>query len=245
MRVQKSKVEGLIEQISVLEDDVTKIKVAIKTNQRNIEKIEKKLAKDEEERAANKEQIQQIQTGLASIEKDAQSVLSNFKEASVLLEEREEGMKQSKKHHDEIKAKVAKLQSAEVDLDNQIEEQERVLQDLSAKLKGWEKKLQGLTLHKIGAVDDEESAEPKEGDEAKKVDEPLRDFTPEELASFDADRLVGEMSVLEDQIQQMKPNLAAIREYYKKEEEYLGRVAELDAITAQRDQNRSEYEVQS
>ena len=51
------------------------------------------------------------------------------------------------------------------------------------------------------------------------------------------------MSVLEDQIQQMKPNLAAIREYYKKEEEYLGRVAELDAITAQRDQNRSEYEV--
>jgi hypothetical protein len=43
----------------------------------------------------------------------------------------------------------------------------------------------------------------------------------------------------------MKPNLAAIREYYKKEAEYLSRVAELDAITSQRDQIRAEYEVTS
>jgi structural maintenance of chromosome 4 len=41
----------------------------------------------------------------------------------------------------------------------------------------------------------------------------------------------------------MKPNLTAIREYYKKENEYLARVAELEAITLQRDQIRAEYEV--
>jgi structural maintenance of chromosome 4 len=41
----------------------------------------------------------------------------------------------------------------------------------------------------------------------------------------------------------MKPNIAAIQEYYKKEEEYLGRVAELEAITQQRDQVRAEYDV--
>ena len=41
----------------------------------------------------------------------------------------------------------------------------------------------------------------------------------------------------------MKPNLNAIDEYYKKESEYLARVAELDEITAQRDSARAEYDV--
>ena len=37
--------------------------------------------------------------------------------------------------------------------------------------------------------------------------------------------------------------MAAIKEFYKKETEYLSRVAELDAITEKRDAVRSKFEV--
>jgi len=40
----------------------------------------------------------------------------------------------------------------------------------------------------------------------------------------------------------MKPNMNAIREYRKKEQEYLERVKELDATTEKRDAIRKEYE---
>jgi hypothetical protein len=41
----------------------------------------------------------------------------------------------------------------------------------------------------------------------------------------------------------MKPNLAAIKEYYKKEGEYLSRVADLDVVTEARDKVRADFEV--
>jgi len=40
----------------------------------------------------------------------------------------------------------------------------------------------------------------------------------------------------------MQPNMSAIAEYKQKEEQYLQRVGELDAITASRDATRKDYD---
>ena len=96
-------------------------------------------------------------------------------------------------------------------------------------------------MAQISTGDEDEEGAAAEG--AKKQEEALKEYTEQDLEGFDADRLASEIAVIEDQIKQMKPNLAAIREYYKKENEYLARVAELEAITAQRDAIRSEFEV--
>lgn len=39
--------------------------------------------------------------------------------------------------------------------------------------------------------------------------------------------------------------MAAIRDYYRKEEEYLAKVAELDAVTEKRDASHAQFEVRN
>jgi hypothetical protein len=92
--------------MATLQEEITQKKVTAKTAQRNIEKIEKKQQKDDQERQANKESIESIQKELQTMEKDAQNVLSSYKNASAVLMEKEDKMKEIKKQHEEIKSKA-------------------------------------------------------------------------------------------------------------------------------------------
>ena len=157
---------GLTEQLATLQEEVTQKKVSIKTAQRNIEKLDKKQQKDDEERAGNSKSIEDIQKELSAMEKDAQNVINSYNNAKSVLGEKADELKEIKAQHEQIKAKaselgfyltlgcdalqVAQLQSTEVDVDNQLEEHERALQDIQAKFKHWAKKLEGLQLHKVG-----------------------------------------------------------------------------------------------
>lgn len=77
--------------------------------------------------------------------------------------------------------------------------------------------------------------------DGKEVGE-LTELTPEALTDIDKEGVQYEITVLEEKLAQMKPNMAAIAEYRKKEELYLQRVGELDKITDLRDQQRKYFE---
>jgi structural maintenance of chromosome 4 len=70
----------------------------------------------------------------------------------------------------------------------------------------------------------------------------LEVFVPEVLEATDKGALQYEIEVLQQQLAEKTPDLGAIKEFFRKEEEYLGRVAELDAITTQRDATRATFE---
>jgi chromosome segregation ATPase len=62
-------------------------------------------------------------------------------------------------------------------------------------------------------------------------------------ASIDpAERLRLEIAALERSLAELKPNLSAIEEYQKKEDEYRSRMAELDALTERRDARRRDLD---
>ncbi|MPC09379.1 Structural maintenance of chromosomes protein 4 [Portunus trituberculatus] len=65
---------------------------------------------------------------------------------------------------------------------------------------------------------------------------------PEELKEVDPKQLEYQVTVLQERLQESKPNLAVIQEYRKKEEMYLQRASELDEITRQRDEQRKYHE---
>lgn len=71
----------------------------------------------------------------------------------------------------------------------------------------------------------------------------IPELSEEELAALDVEGLMYEITVTEEKLANEKPDMRAIQKFYKKEEEYLGRVAELDSVTAMRDQARAQYEV--
>ena len=74
LRAQKAKVEGLTQQIATLQTNLTKANVELKTAQRAVDKLAKKIEKDEEERTANLEYIEKIKEEFKAVEAGAMQV---------------------------------------------------------------------------------------------------------------------------------------------------------------------------
>lgn len=81
------------------------------------------------------------------------------------------------------------------------------------------------------------------GKRAKLQGAQLQDLTEEEIEALDQNELQCAVTMLEEKLKQLKPNMAAIREYRKKEQDYLSRVQDLDTVTAERDELRRHFEV--
>lgn len=91
-----------------------------------------------------------------------------------------------------------------------------------------------LELHDLDEDDDEEEAAEGAAPVEKAADE-LRELSDEELAELDPQHIKSEIVILEDKIAQAKPNLAVLKEYKRREKEFLERAQDLERITQQRD----------
>jgi structural maintenance of chromosome 4 len=63
-----------------------------------------------------------------------------------------------------------------------------------------------------------------------------------QLEKLKRDDLQYSITVLEESLNKMKPNMRAIEEYRRKEREYAGRVKQLDGVTSQRDEARQVHD---
>jgi len=68
-------------------------------------------------------------------------------------------------------------------------------------------------------------------------------LTADELENLQENELKYNITLLEESLAQMKPNMRAIQDYLRKEKEYIQRAAALDAITKERDDVRKQYEL--
>ncbi len=96
---------------------------------RNQTKLAEKVESEKKELAKTTALIAQLVEEFKEIEQGAIKVKESFTKATALLESKEEGMKTMKQEHDALKAVVSKLQAVEVDLQNAVEESERILKD--------------------------------------------------------------------------------------------------------------------
>jgi structural maintenance of chromosome 4 len=92
-----------------------------------------------------------------------------------------------------------------------------------------------------------EKAEEADEDEemAGEEEEESTGYTPlteEEVSKIKKDKLQYEITMLEESLKLMKPNMQAIAEYRKKAAEYASRVEQMDATTEQRDAVRKDYD---
>lgn len=67
-------------------------------------------------------------------------------------------------------------------------------------------------------------------------------LTPEEVAALDRRAIERQITLLEETLASLKPNMSAIVAFLRKEREYNQRVALLDAVTAERDAARKSHE---
>ncbi|KAG6878031.1 hypothetical protein C0993_000571 [Termitomyces sp. T159_Od127] len=67
-------------------------------------------------------------------------------------------------------------------------------------------------------------------------------YRPEELARFKKRDLVVDEQVLDEKVKNAKPDLSVLKEYRKREEEFLNRAKDLDSVTAERDAQKQKYD---
>ncbi|XP_078734648.1 structural maintenance of chromosomes protein 4 isoform X1 [Lampetra fluviatilis] len=228
LKTQQDKVDKINQQIDECVSDITKAQVALKTADRNLKKAEEALAKTEREQEENRQAIVRLNEEVKSLEEAAAEILKE----STHAQERENEVSELKRElMGELKALSEEeqgYQKEELAVRLKVEQFDTKISELNSMLKHFNKELSKFKLH---VLDDEGEAPvlPTLGNgELEELEDPVS--------------LANKITILEEKTLQMKPNLGAISDYKKKEEIYLQRVSELDAITAQRDEFRHSYE---
>ncbi|CAH1781989.1 unnamed protein product [Owenia fusiformis] len=222
----QSRVDTIGNQIDQVVGQITKANVAIKTSERNTKKSEKKVEDVQQEITENLEHISQLEVQFKQLEVDATKVLEAYQQAQTEMREVEEVVGEINQQIAQLEEEENNLKKDNIEIKHELEKYETIVKDNTMKVKHWKKERGKLSLHQIDQMEMEE----------------LPTLPIEELSEINKEDTQYEITVLEEKLAQMKPNMAAIEEYRKKEEMYLKRVSELDKITEIRDNQRKNHE---
>ncbi|KAF9401504.1 Structural maintenance of chromosomes protein 4, partial [Podila epigama] len=229
LRAQKSKIEGLREQIEALGDRTTKTKVAKSKAEKDIAKLGNQIAKHEKELADISEELELLEHAIKEKSQEATGIRKRAEEAKQIMEDKKEEMEEMKQELDEKVKVINKIRTAEVEMKNQLDDLKQVMTELERRQKQWKEMLQGLTLHEIDYDEDETVAE-------------LHTIPEHELGQIDKQDVEQQIARLEQELTNAKPNLTVLEEYKKREEEFLARAKDLEEITIRREEAKKEYD---
>ncbi|XP_074657787.1 structural maintenance of chromosomes protein 4-like isoform X2 [Tubulanus polymorphus] len=222
LAVVQNRLDMVNKQIDQIIGQITKSKVNAKTCARNLKKAEEKVKSLEEEQKENSENIVRLTEAMNNLTHVGKEVMDAFEKAKTDIQVQDDLLNEMKRSIKQLEDEDNQIDKELIEIKCEEEKHGGILKENQNKIKHWTKEMNSLKLHTI------DSREP----------EALRIFTPEELS------VINEyaVTVLEEKLAQMKPNMSAIAEYRKKEELYLKRVSELDHVTELRDKQRKQHE---
>ncbi|KAI6656572.1 Structural maintenance of chromosomes protein 4-like [Oopsacas minuta] len=194
--------------------------VSIASNERNIAKCSDQIESCKQDIKEAEERKINISEELSNLEQEVMRVMSQF-------EKHIEG-------RDDIREEVELIKSELTELTNSLNKQKYDLQDL----KNEKEKLDSV----MKQYKDKDKYYKDQLKKLKFDSTPPSPPTEEQLQEMIKEDLTTEVSVEEERLSVMKPNLAAIEEYRKKEEVYKKRVEEVDKVTGDRDVKKKEYD---
>ncbi|XP_038051306.1 structural maintenance of chromosomes protein 4-like [Patiria miniata] len=226
MKSQQAKLDKVTKEIDETSTGITKAKVAIKNAKRNIKRAEESVENMEKEEKENAETMQKIEVEFKRLEDDATRVLEAFREAEMQMKDMEGQLEKSKVELEKLQQQESEIKKRQVEVKHELEKYDSLVKENQQKGKHWKKELGKLELHAL----------------VGETSESLEELSEEQLAGIDTEEVQYEITVCEEQLAKMSPNLAAIQQYKKKEEAYLARVAEYDALTESRNAQRRSLE---
>ncbi|KAF8079236.1 RecF/RecN/SMC N terminal domain-containing protein [Lyophyllum atratum] len=249
------------------EKDSTKFDSAIKSNTTALEEAETEL----EELDAHLGELTDYVTELRNKVEDAKEAAENSKEnlqkLKVELDAKDQEIEEFRQKEMEIKQALSdaqkeaaengkliehwtsehdKLQLEEIDEDDDDDEDENGNDETSGEAKPVEQP-EGEGKGDVDAdgevkAEPEESRPPKPKPKDKAASQELHMYRPEELAKFKKREMVADIELLDENLKNSKPDLDVLKEYRKREEEFMNRAKDLDNVTAQRDAQKQKYD---
>ncbi|XP_054159323.1 structural maintenance of chromosomes protein 4-like [Oppia nitens] len=222
----RKKVNELKSQLKKITTDLNKANSDLIASERNIEKCKEKIKSFEEEMNEAINTLTTTKEELKTLEVLATEVTNNYEQA---VNEKEEAIKKIKTIENKIsklKTEEAKLNNANVDTKHEVEQQKIKLDEKEAEVNSYTLKINELNPHEIDG----------------KSRPLIPELNSEEIENLNPNSLQKIIENLDKDLKKMKPNMAAIEEYKKKETVFLERAQELSDITSQRDAYKGQYE---
>ncbi|GAM21303.1 hypothetical protein SAMD00019534_044780, partial [Acytostelium subglobosum LB1] len=233
LKSKREKVEQLQQQIDQGQHAITKAHVQIKSMEKSIEKSKKTVELNQAELEENKEKIKQQKQKKKDLDTEATQLSEKYGQAQEDLELKEKELTDLKKERDKLRDLDKKGSYLELVIQTELDDVSKTINEHQEKVNGCMRKFEELNKRKLQSkILDSDPDEPLEILSTERI---------EEMAS-EANEINNKIAALEVQLKNSKPNMTAIKEYRKKDEDYKTRVGELDGVTQERDTHRKNYD---
>ncbi|KAJ8956972.1 hypothetical protein NQ318_012136 [Aromia moschata] len=226
MKVVDKNINEVTKTIDKCKAEITRLRVAVTTAKRNAKKSVEKITTMEQDVLDMENKLRQMKDERLEIEKDAAKLLTCVEEITEQLGDGEQAYADIKKEVAQLTKEENKLKSDKVDVDEKVKSCTNTVNEYKGAIHQLEVKIAKLKLHDI----------PNE------TIEPLKKFTPEEIAERRVETVENEMQAAENHLKAAKPNLNAIQEYRERQNIYVERSKELEAISLKRCEMRKLYD---
>ncbi|TFK56417.1 hypothetical protein OE88DRAFT_1741296 [Heliocybe sulcata] len=265
---QKSKVDGIKLHIQIASDEITKAEVAKAKAEKDSAKLENTMEHNTASLEEAEAELQDLVEQLAEVTQYVEELGSKVDAAKAAAENSKDDLDNLKTELDVKEDEIRGFREKELALVNDVERLNKDLSDNDRAIDHWRTEHDKLSLEEIDEDDEEEENEEPNGEGRDSAEPPnpvkeepaegklntntkarhrenqfeLHIYTEAELSKFKQPELVADSELLDEKIKNSKPNLAALKEYRKREEEFLRRAQDLDATTSQRDEMKQKYD---
>ncbi|EIN14323.1 hypothetical protein PUNSTDRAFT_129962 [Punctularia strigosozonata HHB-11173 SS5] len=258
---QRSKVDGIRLHINLANDEITKAEVAIDSDQRKAKKLEGTIATNKANLEDVEAELDELTEQLGEVTDYVEKLRSKVQDAQAAAENSKDDLDSLKAELDEKMEDIQAFRQKEQKMKQTLDDTRKESLKNEEALEHWNNEHDKLKLEEIDEEDPEEEPEQPRQQEALadsvKPDpdaapvKKAHDGTPanelciyeaEELAKFKKDVLLVDEQLLDEKLKNAKPNLSVLKEYKKREEEFLKRATDLEETTKLRDAKKAEYD---
>ena len=228
LRSQKSKVDGLRDQIRSLSDRIATSNSAKLKAEKDAVKNEKSIATSEKELEALQVALEELDSQSASFCDSAAALQKKYEDEEHNLHVQEDKLHELKENSDHLQQSVAEAKAKELKIRNDLEKYEEGLKESTQKRSHWLEKLQKLRSNiniESGNL---------EGDF-----DPLQEFTSNELEEFSKDSLKSGILSIEGELQNVRIDYSVLKEYKRRAEEHVERTRDFETSVNLRDEEQS------
>ncbi|KAG2337616.1 hypothetical protein BDR05DRAFT_970038 [Suillus weaverae] len=262
---QKSTVDGIRLLHQLANEEVTKAEVMKATAEKNIVKYTSGV---ESNRAALEEvekELEELKDQLAEVAQYLEDLKEKVEAAQAAQESSKDDLDQLKQQLQEKREEIDEFRKKELEITQKLADKKKESAENERVLDHWRTEHDQLKLHEIDDDDDdeEEGTDPVagasgSGEGAVKQEhadsapqKKARQRTPstelyiysaDELARFKKRDMLADSEYLDEKLKNTNPNLNVLKEYKKREEEFMKRAKDLEETTTARDAQKQLYD---
>ncbi|KDE07484.1 hypothetical protein MVLG_02159 [Microbotryum lychnidis-dioicae p1A1 Lamole] len=239
LRGQQTKVQDLKSQIDLANERLTKAEVGKAKSEKDAAKLTKSIGANQKGLEAAQQELEELVQQMQGGDEEVSAVRDAVAKAQAVLESKTDELAEMKRTLDAQIEIMTQFRKREMELKQQVDQHTKLLKEANNAIEYWSEKVANLVLNEINEDDDDdEEGEAGEGAVREKPPRPeteLHQYSDEEIAELDVKVLKAKISALEERIARSTLDLSVLKEYARREKEFMQRAADLDAVTKERD----------